>query len=87
MSRSQARARASCDFALQLRGPDEVGMSGYKGFYYHFLDMESGARFETAELSTVDTALLLGGVLRLPGTVQHQYALGTRNSRSRGADL
>jgi hypothetical protein len=37
--------------------------TGYRGFYYHFLDPESGRRFEDVELSTVDTALLLAGVL------------------------
>jgi hypothetical protein len=66
VSRPQARSRVLRTLrflANAPQGPDEVGMSGYKGFYYHFLDMESGARFETAELSTVDTALLLGGVL------------------------
>ncbi len=45
------------------QGPEAKGTSGYKGFYYHFLDMQSGARFETNELSTVDTTLLMGGVL------------------------
>ncbi|MEA2463206.1 MAG: hypothetical protein QOJ98_953 [Acidobacteriota bacterium] len=39
------------------------GMTSYKGFYYHFLDMESGARFETVELSTIDTTLMLAGAL------------------------
>jgi hypothetical protein len=39
-------------------------VTGYHGFYYHFLDMRSGHRFsEWVELSTIDTALLLGGVL------------------------
>jgi hypothetical protein len=38
-------------------------MTGYKGFFYHFLDMKTGERFEDSELSTVDTALLLAGVL------------------------
>ncbi len=45
------------------QGPDATGMTGYKGFFYHFLDMETGHRFGTTELSTVDTALLLGGML------------------------
>ncbi|MDY7228817.1 glucoamylase family protein [Hyalangium rubrum] len=45
------------------QGPEASGVSGYRGFFYHFLDMRSGHRFETNELSTVDTALLLGGVL------------------------
>src|SRR5438309_7183077 len=37
--------------------------TGYKGFYYHFLDMESGRRVWDCELSTVDSAFLLAGVL------------------------
>jgi len=37
--------------------------SGYKGFYYHFLDMESGERAVGCELSSIDTALLIAGVL------------------------
>ena len=40
-----------------------TGSTGYHGFFYHFLDMTSGARFQTVELSTIDTALLLTGVL------------------------
>jgi hypothetical protein len=38
------------------------GATGYQGFFYHFLD-DQGRRFEDVELSTVDTALLLGGML------------------------
>ena len=38
-------------------------MAGYKGFFYHFLDMKTGERFRQVELSTIDTALLLGGIL------------------------
>ena len=45
------------------QGPDAVGMTGNMGFFYHFLDMDTGARFQTVELSTIDTSLLLGGVL------------------------
>ena len=45
------------------QGKDPSGMTGYKGFYYHFLDMESGERFGEVELSTIDTALLMMGVL------------------------
>ncbi len=40
-----------------------VGAIGYRGFYYHFLDPATGRRFEDVELSTIDTALLLAGVL------------------------
>ena len=38
-------------------------IEGHKGFYYHFLDMKTGERFKTVELSTVDTALLVAGAL------------------------
>ena len=37
--------------------------TGYKGFYYHFLDMINGRRVWKCELSTIDTALLLAGML------------------------
>lgn len=37
--------------------------TGYKGFYYHFLDMKTGRRAWSCELSTIDTAILLAGVL------------------------
>src|ERR1700733_1986723 len=37
--------------------------TGYKGFYYHFLDMQSGKRTWQSELSLIDTALLLAGIL------------------------
>ncbi len=37
--------------------------TGYKGFYYHFLDMGTGRRAGLCELSTVDTAFLLAGML------------------------
>jgi len=37
--------------------------TGFKGFYYHFLDMHTGARVWRSELSMVDSALLIAGVL------------------------
>ncbi len=40
-----------------------TNVCGYKGFFYHFLNMQTGHRAGTTELSTIDTALLLGGVL------------------------
>ena len=45
------------------QGSQASGVTGYKGFFYHFLDMQTGHRFETVELSTIDTSLLLAGVL------------------------
>jgi hypothetical protein len=45
------------------QGPAPTGVTGHRGFFYHFLDMRSGLRFEQVELSTVDTTLLLAGAL------------------------
>src|SRR5829696_8042219 len=45
------------------QGPEPKGRTGHKGFFYHFLDMKTGTRFETVELSTIDTTLLLAGAL------------------------
>ena len=44
------------------QGP-EPDSTGYKGFYYHFLDMKTGRRVWQCELSTVDSAFLLAGAL------------------------
>ena len=45
------------------QGPAPTGVMGYKGFFYHFLDMTTGTRTWTSELSTIDTGLLLAGIL------------------------
>ena len=44
------------------QGP-EPDTTGYRGFYYHFLDMRTGRRAWQCELSTVDSAFLLAGAL------------------------
>lgn len=38
-------------------------MPSVHGFYYHFVDMNTGQRWAQSELSSIDTSLLLGGVL------------------------
>jgi len=45
------------------QGPQASGTAGHKGFFYHFLDMETGLRFRDVELSSVDTTILLMGAL------------------------
>jgi len=45
------------------QGPEARGIAGYKGFFYHYLDLFTGMRDGGCELSTVDTAFLLAGVL------------------------
>lgn len=66
ITREQARQRvlATVRFLSNApQGPEARGRSGYKGFFYHFLDMKTGERFDDSELSTVDTAILLAGAL------------------------
>ena len=66
MTRGEARARTlNCLRFLSgaPTGPAPAGVSGYKGFFYHFLNMPGGTRFARSELSTIDTTLLLGGML------------------------
>ena len=41
----------------------ERDATGYKGFYYHFLDMQTGRRAWRCELSTIDSTFLLAGAL------------------------
>jgi hypothetical protein len=66
ISRDQAAARTLTTLRFMYnapQGPQATAVTGYKGFFYHFLDMNTGYRFETVELSTIDTSLLLAGVL------------------------
>jgi hypothetical protein len=49
-----------------FRDSDQSGgpaATGYKGFYYHFLDFRTGVRVWRSELSMIDTALLIAGAL------------------------
>jgi len=66
ISRALARERTLATlrfFWTAPQGDAPSGFSGYKGFFYHFLDMDRGLRFRQTELSSIDTSLLLGGVL------------------------
>ena len=49
-------------FEASAQGSSE-STTGYKGFYYHFLDLQSGKRVWQCEVSPIDTALLFAGVL------------------------
>jgi hypothetical protein len=65
LSRADAAARAlkSLRFFSQSTQSNAPDATGYKGFYYHFLDMRTGKRVWQCELSLIDTALLIAGVL------------------------
>ncbi len=45
------------------QSPDKTNTAGYKGFYYHFLKKKNGLREWNCELSSIDTGLLMCGVL------------------------
>jgi hypothetical protein len=45
------------------QGRDAANTIGYRGFFYHFLDMTTAYRAWTSELSSIDSALLLAGIL------------------------
>lgn len=45
------------------QGTPPIGMAGYKGWYYHFLNMNAVSREWNSELSSIDTGLLLAGIL------------------------
>jgi hypothetical protein len=66
VTRQQARDRvlATLRFLHTARqGAAARGAAGHKGFFYHFLDMRTGARVDDSEISTVDTAILMAGAL------------------------
>lgn len=50
-------------FLHQLPQGPEPDAAGYKGFFYHFLDIETGRRVWECELSTIDSAFLFSGML------------------------
>lgn len=66
VSRDEARRRVLTTlrfFHDAPQGPEVTGTVGYKGFFYRYLDMKTGRRWGHIELSTVDTSLLLSGML------------------------
>lgn len=66
ITRAQAARRTLVTMQYLWRlpqGPEPKDRGGYKGFFYHFLRYEDGRRFQDVELSTIDTSLLLGGIL------------------------
>jgi hypothetical protein len=65
MERSDALERSLTALRF-FRDSDRSGSpdaTGHKGFYYHFLDMDTGTRAWHSELSMIDTALLIAGAL------------------------
>ncbi len=76
-----ARADAVERTLLALRffmASDQSGSAeatGHRGYYFHFLDMASGRRVWLSELSLIDTAFLMAGVL----TAAAYFDAGTKD--------
>jgi len=60
------------------QGADPAGITGYKGLFYHFLNYGSGTRNQTNELSTIDTGLLMAGILTCQSYFDQDNASETR---------
>jgi hypothetical protein len=71
VSRGWMSRKEATDYTIKVlrnlsstpQGDEATGVSGDHGFFYHFLDPKTGLRQGKNELSTIDTALLMGGVL------------------------
>jgi hypothetical protein len=81
ITRAQGVARVQTTLNTFLNGPEgagQTGIIGYNGWFYHFLDMKTGLRASSSpELSSIDTTLLLGGVL-----YAKQYFNGTNTDET-----
>ena len=56
-------ARRRLRSLLDLPQGPGLDTAGHKGFFYHFLDIDTGRRVWNCELSTLDSAFLFAGVL------------------------
>jgi hypothetical protein len=66
LDKSAVRSRVLTTLNTFWTGPQgsaATGTIGYKGLFYHWLDMNSARRTWDSELSTIDTALLMAGII------------------------
>ena len=79
MSRAEAIKRTLTTLRFFLDAPHgpQKDATGYKGFYYHFLDMKSGRRVGNSEISTIDTTYLIAGAI----TAASYFSGDTDNER------
>jgi hypothetical protein len=73
MTRQDAVARTLTLLRFFWASPQGKGTdaTGYKGFYYHFLDMNTGRRAGLCELSTIDSTFLIAGMLAAAAFFNH----------------
>ena len=65
MDRAEAieRTLSTLRFFWNSSQSEAVDATGYQGFYYHFLDLHTGRRTWNSELSLIDSAILLAGIM------------------------
>jgi hypothetical protein len=65
MERADAvqRTLVTLRFLMACDQSGSARATGYRGFYFHFLDMASGTRVWRSEVSLIDTGFLMAGVL------------------------
>lgn len=88
--RGWVKREEAADYTLKVlrtlwnapQGDAVEGESGNHGFFYHFLDPKTGTRAWKSELSTIDTALLMSGVL-----FSKNYFSGDSNEEKEIRDL
>jgi hypothetical protein len=72
----------SLEFFWNSEQSDKKLAAGYKGFYYHFLNMKTGERFWNCELSSIDSGLLFCGLI-----FARQYYNGDSHSEKKIREL
>lgn len=80
VTRDQGAARVLTTLNTFWNGPqgtNATGEIGYNGWFYHYLDMNAATRSGSSELSSIDTVLLLGGIL-----YSKQYFNGTNTTET-----
>ncbi|HUI65667.1 MAG TPA: glucoamylase family protein [Bacteroidota bacterium] len=80
LSRAEAAQRTLATLRFlcavpQGDAPQRTG--GYRGFFYHFIALADGTRAWNCELSTIDTALLMAGIL-----CAQSYFVGTSEAEN-----
>jgi hypothetical protein len=61
--RALQRTLVTLRFLMASEQSEAPTATGHRGFYYHFLDLQTGQRAWDCELSSIDTAILIAGVL------------------------
>jgi hypothetical protein len=62
-AKAAALVAGTLGFLWEADQSSDPRATGYRGFFYHFLEMETGARTWDSELSTIDSAILFAGAL------------------------